>query len=170
MAVRIPQTGQAFFLWSSQIWPHDIGALLRANVLSMPAGKLGALVALLPAFLDTLLQLGVRASHILCFTDSVATRAAVNFNGSTLPQLNYLARHLTMGLNRQMEAGGAQLLAIHVPGIRNIAADGLSRATGAQELLRDIRSNSPLTPVKVTFQPAAFTLLRDAAHIPYRDA
>ena len=63
-----------------------------------------------------------------------------------------------------------QLLAVHVPGVRNCAADRLSRIAAAAGMLREIREMAHFTPVEVTFPARGLILLRAAALKPHRDA
>ena len=60
--------------------------------------------------------------HAVSFTDSMATKAVLTSGASPAPQLNALALWLFGRLP------GVQILAIHQPGKRNDAADGISRA------------------------------------------
>jgi len=159
--------GETFFLWSSALWPEDIGDALRADVLSMPAGELGTLVALVPAFTDAALSLGMVLTHLLCFTDSVATRAAVNQNSSGSPQLNFIVRDRFQQLDSTSLGRAVQLQAVHVPGVLNCAADNLSRILGVEDVLRRIRE-ARLTPVRVAFPDRGMALLRSAKLQPHR--
>ena len=60
-------------------------------------------------------------SHLWCFTNSVTTKSSITTESSGAPQLD----HLVSWLFRQHAP--VQFLAVHVPGVRNVRADGLSR-------------------------------------------
>ena len=53
----------------------------------MPAGELGMLVGIAPGLMAACEARGIRVTHLICMTDSIATRAAVNHNSSPSPQL-----------------------------------------------------------------------------------
>jgi len=105
-------------------------------------------------------------------TDIIATRAAVNHDSSPSPQLNFLITDLTDSLRRFASFSGApvpQLLAVHVPGVRNGAADGLSRGKAKRSaVLADLLANSNLHPVEIPFPDRVFSLMRMAITIPLR--
>jgi len=65
----------------------DIRAALQSDLLSMPAGELGMLVGIAPGLMAACEARGIRVTHLICMTDSIATRAAVNHNSSPSPQL-----------------------------------------------------------------------------------
>jgi len=104
-------------------------------------------------------------------TDSIATRAAVNHDSSPSPQLNFLVTDLTDSLRRFSSLTGApvpQLLGVHVPGVRNGAADGLSREEVTRAtVLADLRANTNFLPIEVPFPTRVFDLMRTAISIPH---
>ena len=105
------------FLFSEQRWPADVLLALQENELSMAAGEGYGAVVLADAVLTEL----VTATHMVVFTDSSATEAAINSGNSPSPQMNYLVRWLVE------RWANVQFLAVWVPGILNDAADGISR-------------------------------------------
>ena len=106
-----------FFLFHENRWRPDALAALQADLFSMPAGEcFGAVV-----FADALLRELGGATHLVCFTDSAATATAFTTGGSGAPQLHFL---ITWLIGRWP---GTQFLGIHQPGVRNDAADALSR-------------------------------------------
>lgn len=60
-------------------------------------------------------------AHLWCFTDSIATSSAITSGSSGAPQLNFLVTWLSQ---RQPSV---QFISVHVPGVRNVVADRLSR-------------------------------------------
>jgi len=152
--------------------PADIRAALQSDLLSMPAGELGMLVGIAPALMAACEARGIRVTHLICMTDSIATRAAVNHDSSPSPQLNFLVSDLTDSLRRFSSLTDApipQLLGVHVPGVRNGAADGLSRGEVTRAaVLADLRANSNFLPIEVPFPDRVFDLMRTAITIPHR--
>ena len=118
--------GTPTFLFYEERWSSEALAALQADRFSMPAGEcFGAVV-----FADALLSELGGATHLVIYTDSDATARAVTTAGSGSPQLNLLIQWL---LRRHP---GVQLLGVHQPGVRNSAADGLSR-DGRRGVLND---------------------------------
>jgi hypothetical protein len=160
------------FLWCGFEWPADIRDALQRNLLSMPAGELSMLVGVVPPLIAACESMAARVTHLICMTDSVATRATVNHDGSPSPQLNFLVTDLTEALRRLASLSGApvpQLLGVHVPGVRNGAADGLSRGEATRAaVLASLRAHSSLHPVEVPFPARVFDLMRAAMTIPHR--
>ena len=116
--------GERKFLWADPRWDLVTLEALRANEISMPAGEgIGAVsfAAALAAALE-----GLR--FLLIFSDSTAVVQAVQSNNSDSPQLNAVTRWLFE------RCPGVQFLAVHQPGVRNDAADGLSRHRTAEVL------------------------------------
>ena len=114
--------GQLVFLYIDPRWPDDVLADLQSNKCSMPAGEgLGAVI-----FADLLATALMGLTHLVLFTDSSAVAAALNSNSSPSPQINHLVKWLFERHPR------LQLIAIHQPGVRNSAADGLSRSASSQ--------------------------------------
>ena len=95
----------------------------------MPAGEMLTMVVALVAFAEVLP--GLR--HAVSFTDSMAKKAVLTSGASPAPQLNAMALWLFGRLP------GVQILAIHQPGKRNDAADGISRAR-RREVLGEVRA------------------------------
>ena len=119
---------QLFFLFHEARWEAEPLRALQQNEFSMPAGECYGAVL----FADMLVRALGGVTHLVCFTDSDATAKVFTTASSGAPQLNYmidwlLARHPRL-----------QLLGVHQPGVRNTAADGLSRsAAGRQSVLAD---------------------------------
>jgi len=138
----------------------------------MPAGELGMLVGIAPALMAACEARGIRVTNLICMTDSIVTRAAVNHNSSPSLQLNFLVTDLTDSLRRFYLLTGApvpQLLGVHVPGVRNGAADGLSRGKATRAaVLVDLRANSNFLPIEVPFPDRVFDLMHTAITIPHR--
>ena len=98
-------------------WDDLVHRALVENRFSMPAGEcFGAVI-----FADALTSATPGLSHMIVFTDSVATAQALTTGSSGAPQINYLVQWL------QQRHPTVQWLGIHQPGKRNCAADGLSR-------------------------------------------
>ena len=110
--------GELVFFYVEARWPAHIILALQENRISMPAGELFTMVVAIVAITAEL----EGVAHVVGFTDSDATRAAITSGASPAPQLN----HMVMWLQRM--APSAQYLAIHQPGKRNDAADGISRS------------------------------------------
>jgi hypothetical protein len=98
-------------------WSSSTLAALQANTLSMPAGEgFGAVVAA-----DALLTALGGVTHLVVFTDSAATEAAINSANSPSPQMNVLVQWL-------MERWPlVQFMAVWQKGERNDVADRISR-------------------------------------------
>ena len=109
--------GVPTLLYLEQRWPDWALSAIQSCRLSMPAAEAAGLIAVVLAAAQ---RLG-GVTHAYAFTDSAASKAAVNSGASGSPQLNHLLRFL-FG-----EAPGVQFLAIHQRGVRNWAADALSR-------------------------------------------
>jgi hypothetical protein len=137
-------------------WPGDILAALRSNELSMPAGEALGAVALADALADCLPGL----THLVVYTDSIATRSAIQTCNSDSPQLNYIIRWL---LDRRPTL---QLLGIHQPGVRNGAADGLSRH--ASPRIRQEAMDVGARVVSLPEDPAVWEMARAARAMPQR--
>ena len=110
--------GELVFLFHENRWSPEALRALQADKFSMPAGECyGAVV-----FADALLRELPGVTHLICYTDSDATARAFTTAGSGSPQLNLMLQWL------MQRHPGVQLLGIHQPGVRNDAADGLSRS------------------------------------------
>ena len=120
--------GELVFFYVEARWPEHILTALQENKTSMPAGELFTMVVTIVAVVEALDSV----AHVVGFTDSDETRAAVTSGASPAPQLN----HMVMWLQR--EAPSTQFLAIHQPGKRNDAADGISRSR-RREVLEEVR-------------------------------
>jgi hypothetical protein len=81
---------QAELIYLEQRWPPDVLRALQANEMSMPAGEAYGAVVLADAMLAEL----AGATHMVIFTDSEATEAAINSNNSSSPQMDVLVRWL----------------------------------------------------------------------------
>ena len=110
--------GQLIFLFFKERWQAQTLADLQADKLSMPAGEcLGAVI-----FADALINALGGVTHLSIFTDSMATKDAIQSSSSGSPQMNVIVQWLFQ------RHPSVQFLAIHQPGVRNSAADGLSRS------------------------------------------
>ena len=107
----------ARFLYLEHRWPEWLERELRGNGVSMPAGEAGGIFAIVIAAVERV----PGVTHVYIFTDCAAAADAINSAASGSPQINLLLMWF-LGHVR-----GIQLLAIHQPGKRNRAADGLSR-------------------------------------------
>jgi hypothetical protein len=146
-------------LWYEQRWAPDVLAALQRNEMSMPAGEcVGAVV-----IADALLTALGGATHLLVLTDSDATAKAFTTGGSGAPQLNcamqwLLARHPLV-----------QFLGIHQPGVRNCAADALSRQREAAERILEEAAAAGLSVVRVPVDSdAVVKLIADVRACPLR--
>ena len=144
------------FLHMRDTWSQRIGDALRANELSMPAGEAFGAVAFAFALSPALPGL----THLLCFTDSDATRSAIATSGSASPQLNSLVRWLDMVCPQ------LQLLAIWQPGSQNTQADQLSRtATDHAAAIHRARALGALL-IELHTPPLALAALEIALNLP----
>jgi hypothetical protein len=109
---------QVELLFVEQRWSQHTLAALQSDVLSMPAGEgFGAVVAA-----DAMLTALQGVTHLVVFTDSAATEAAINSANSPSPQMNVLVQWL-------MERWPlVQFMAVWQKGERNDVADRISRA------------------------------------------
>jgi hypothetical protein len=120
--------GRLTFYYIEARWPADVLAALQANAISMPAGELLTMAAMVVACVTELCAV----SHMVAFTDSDATRATINSGASPAPQLNAVVQWMLMWTE------DVQFLAIHQRGARNDAADGISRSA-ASKVLEEVR-------------------------------
>ena len=146
--------GELIFYFIEERWPSDIILALQQDRISMPAGEMFTMVVALVAFASVLP--GLR--HAVCFTDSMATKSVLTSGASPAPQLNELAMWLFSRLP------GVQILAIHQPGVRNDAADGISRSDLAK-VLREVRQ-AGWRPERVPVPPGAWELARSLLSLP----
>ena len=128
--VEVGGAGELVFYYIEARWPEHIILALQENIISMPAGELFTMVVAIVAVTQAL----EGVAHVVGFTDSDATRAAITSGVSPAPQLN----HMVMWLQR-MAQFLAQFLAIHQPGNWNDAADGISRSR-RREVLDEVRA------------------------------
>lgn len=150
------EEGQIVFPYINPRWPEAIIRMLQANTLSMPAGEgLGAVI-----FADALIEALPGVTHLTIFTDSSAVQAAIQSAGSGSPQLNFIVSWL---FERHPSV---QFLAIHQPGVRNTAADGLSRAASDTVLSEARAAGAHLLPLPV--HQHALDLMHTAATKPQR--
>ena len=120
----------------------------------MPAGEMFTMVVALVAFADVLPGL----KHAVCFTDSMATKAVITSGASPAPQLNELAMWLFGRLP------GVQFLSIHQPGVRNDAADAISRCD-MDRILGEVRE-AGWRRVRVSIPSGAWALARRLLSLP----
>ena len=131
------EEGQIIFPYINPRWPGEIIRMLQANVLSMPAGEgLGAVI-----FADALIEALPSITHLIIFTDSSPVQAAIQSSSSGSPQLNFIVNWLFQ------RHPSVQFIAIHQPGVRNSAADGLSRAASATVLSEAEAAGAQLFPL-----------------------
>ena len=139
-------------------WPDDIRSQLQDNVLSMPAGEGIGVVVLADAVLR---ELG-GVTHLIAFSDSSPVVAMLNSDNSGSPQLNFLMKWL-------IEAHPTvQTLGIHQRGVRNTAADDLSRGR-AERVLEEARASGAHC-LALAPSPALDWLTQAAARMPQRSA
>ena len=120
----------------------------------MPAGEcFGAVV-----FADALARTLPGLTHMVVFTDSIATARAVTTGSSAALQLNFLVKWL------QRQHPQVQWLGIHQPGRRNCAADGLSRDKAA-EVIAEAAAAGAVT-VELEAHPEAMQALIGAMAMP----
>ena len=145
------------FLHLEHQWEPHVQQALVANHFSMPAGEcFGAVI-----FADALAQTLPGLSHMIVFTDSVATARAFTTGSSGALQLNYLVKWL------QQRHPHIQWLGVHQPGKRNCAADSLSR-DGAAAVLAEAAA-AELVVVELEAAPEAWAALEYAMSLPLRD-
>ena len=146
----------AQFLYIDPRWPPDVILALQQDTLSMPAGEgLGAVI-----FADILATALPGLTHLVIFTDSSAVAVAIQANGSPSPQMNLLVRWL---FERHPHV---QFLALHQPGVRNDAADGLSRSRSAAVIADAVATGAHAVQLHVP--PHAVALMRAAMATPQR--
>jgi hypothetical protein len=121
--------GVLTFYYVEARWPEDILLALQGNRISMPAGEMLGMAAMVVACLAEL----EAVHHVVTFTDSDATRATMNSGASPAPQLNAIVQWMLAW------ADDVQFLAIHQKGARNEAADGISR-DAASKVLEEVKS------------------------------
>ena len=148
----------ARFIHLERQWEPHVQRALVENRFSMPAGEcFGAVV-----FADALARTLVGLTHMVVFTDSVATARAFTTGSSGAPQLNFLVQWLHERHPR------VQWLGVHQPGKRNCAADALSR-DGTAEVLAEA-ATAGLVVVEMAAAPEAWAALEYAMSLPLRDA
>ena len=145
---------ELIFYFIEERWPSDVILALQQDRISMPAGEMFTMVVALVAFATVLPGL----KHAVCFTDSMATKAVLNSGASPAPQLNELA----MWLFGRMP--GVQFLSIHQPGVRNDAADGISRSDMAR-VLAEVKE-AGWRHVRVPTPVGAWALARRLLRLP----
>ena len=113
------EAGEAMpvFNYMEERWSDRQQQSFDEGAVSMPMGELYGGVAMLAALLVAYPD----ATAVYWFTDCDAAKAAVNSNSSPSPQMNRLLSWLFQRSDQ------VQILALHVPGKRNWASDGLSR-------------------------------------------
>jgi hypothetical protein len=149
---------QAELLYLEQRWPPEILRALQANELSMPAGEAyGAMVAA-----EALLTELEDATHLVVYTDSEATEAAINSGNSPSPQMDTLVRWLVE------RHPGVQLLGVWQQGVRNDVADAISR-DGLGTVLQEAAA-AGLLPRRLPLCSEAGALLDEAWHTPQSHA
>ena len=143
----------AVFLYDDPRWSPATLLELQSNVLSMPAGEgIGAI-----AFADALAEELEGLTCLYIFTDSIAVVAAVQSNNSPSPQLNCMVRWLFERHPR------VQFVAMHQPGVRNVAADGRSRASTSAVLQSAAKAGLALQRLTCMSASESLTALARAA-------
>jgi ribonuclease HI len=145
--VQWEEDEEAEFLYLEQRWDDEVRMALQANVISMPAGEAFGAVVMADALLKELQS----ASHIVVFTDSEATEAAINSANSPSPQLNVIVQWLFSRWPK------VQVLGVWQQGVRNAVADRLSRR-GLDEVLAEARRHG-LRPRRIQPDASADQLL-----------
>ena len=149
-------SNELLFPYLDPRWPLDIIRMLQNNVLSMPAGEgLGVVI-----FADALLSSLPRLTHLTIFTDSTPVREAIQSSSSGSPQLNFIINWL---FQRWPDV---QFMAIHQPGVRNSAADSLSR-TDSKSVLKDAKAAGAKL-IQLPVPEHAIELMHTAALKPQR--
>ena len=141
-------SGELIFPFIDQRWPLDIIELLQLNKLSMPAGEGLGVVIFADALIDGLPGL----THLTIFTDSTPVQEAIQSSSSGSPQLNFIVNWL---FQRHPDV---QFMAIHQPGVRNSAADGLSRSASQTVLSDAIAAGA--NPLRLPLHEHATDLMR----------
>jgi hypothetical protein len=148
--------GNLKFLYHDPRWPPDVATALQQDKLSMPAGEgIGAV-----AFADSLLTAVPSITHLTIFTDSSAVQQAFQSSSSGSPQLNFIVSWL---FQRHPDV---QFMAIHQPGVRNTAADRLSRTDSAAVLREAAATGAAI--LHIPLQQHAYDLMREAMAKPQR--
>ena len=142
------------FLYTSQTWPEDIRKALVENIISMPAGELFGLVVIALAVIKRL----DNVTHVVLFTDSDAAAIAINRNSSSSKQMDFLLQKLQDNLVT------VQLLAVHIPGIRNGVSDDLSREGTEKAKAEATKAGFELEELPVPEHQIDW--MRDAAKLP----
>ena len=150
------EEGELLFIYIDPRWPEEILKHLRSDILSMPAGEsIGAVV-----FADYLAETLVGLTHLVIFSDCVALVAAIQSSSSESPQLNFIVNWL---FQRHPQV---QFMALHQPGKRNAAADGLSRSSSASVIAEAQAAGA--RAIQLEQQQHAIDLMFAAADMPQR--
>ena len=144
------------FLYIDPRWPEVSRQQLQENILSMPAGE-GLGVVLMA---DALIEYLGDVSHLTIFSDSDPVVASINSANSGSPQLNFIVRWL---LERHQKT---QMIAVHQPGVRNGAADDLSRHSSAAVL--ETAGAAGLQIIQLPLPKGWIELVDRAAEYPQR--
>ena len=152
----IRTSSELVFLYTDPRWPPDVLEALQSNTLSMPAGEgIGAVV-----FADAMAATLPGLRHITIFTDSSPVVAALQSGNSESPQLNAIVQWLFQRRPR------LQLIALHQPGKRNGAADGLSRHATTSVVADAVAAGA--RPERIDCIHAMSALARAAMLVPQR--
>jgi hypothetical protein len=108
---------KAELIYLEKLWEEEIKQALQNNVISMPGGEAFGAAAMADALLTDLED----ATHMVVYTDSAATEAAINSANSPSPQMNAIVKWLFE------RWPGVQFLGVWQKGIRNDVADRISR-------------------------------------------
>ena len=144
------------FLYMAERWDDVALRQLQQNVLSMPAGECFGAVVMADAVARRLAGL----THLWCFTDSVASKAALTSECSSAPQLDSLVTWLGQS------QPAVQYLAVHVPGVCNVTADKLSRGREL-EVLAEVEA-AGLRSERLLPVASSKALLRRVAALEHR--
>lgn len=123
----------------------------------MPAGECLGAAMLADAVARRLKGL----THLWVFTDSAATKSAITSGSSSgAPQLDYLVTWL--GRSHP----SVQFLGVHIPGVRNVVADKLSRGRSA-EVLAEV-ADAGLASERLYPAPDLARVIRHVASLEHR--
>ena len=111
----------------------------------------------------SLVEQARRLARLVVFSDSKATVALLRSCSSGSPQMNAIGEWLFERCPR------LQLPAVHQPGKRNGAADGLSRIQGATDVLQEAEGGGAVV-VPMPHPDPFFELMYTAAALPHADA
>lgn len=104
----------------SEVWDPDVCERLQRDDISMAAGEAFGAIALMDAMCDSLPDL----SHMVIFSDSMATVQLINSNNSSSPQMDFIFRWFVE------RRPSLFMMALHISGMFNSTSDAFSRGNG----------------------------------------